>query len=202
MFSVTGKLLSQKGKDSSMNKQIVTTINNDIPLNIYYFKQPPKSYTFEMPKLRKWQEQLAKGKVLNLFAGKVKLNCNEVRVDIDLNAPADYHMDAYDFVKQWRGKPFDTVILDPPYNLRKAMEKYDGRFIHRFTRLKNALPSIMRVGGIVITYGYDTTGMGVRRGFVKEGVGMINHSGAHKDTLIVIERYLGTPELAVSDKAA
>lgn len=55
-----------------------------------YLVQPPKRYTFEQPKLKEWVEQNCSGKVLNLFAGIVKLNVNEVRVDIDKNVPAEY----------------------------------------------------------------------------------------------------------------
>lgn len=88
-----------------------------------YLKQPPKKYTFEMPQLLKWTIQNCKGKTLNLFAGKTKLNgIEEVRVDLNDDMPADYHMDALAFVllakeKEWK---FDTVIFDPPYNLRKS----------------------------------------------------------------------------------
>ncbi len=141
-----------------------------------------------MPKLKSWVEQRAEGKVLNLFAGKVLLNCNEIRVDLDPTVPADYYMDAYSFVESWRGKPFDSVILDPPYNLRKARELYDGRYIGSFTKIKNILPRIIKPGGIVISFGYDTTGMSFSRGFVKAGICLINHSGDHNDTLAVVER--------------
>lgn len=154
-----------------------------------YLAQPPKRYTFEQPKLKQWIEENCRGKVLNLFAGRVKLKVDEVRVDIDKNVPVDYCMDAFDFVNMAieRGLMFDTVVLDPPYNLRKSREKYGGRYIGSFTKIKNLLPKIINENGIVIILGYDTVGMSRSRGFEKVGICVVCHNGDHNDTLCVKE---------------
>ena len=154
--------------------------------------QPVKRYTFEQPKLKKWVESWCRGRVLNLFAGLTKLRAKEVRVDINPDMPADYHMDAYNFVTTWNNGSFDTVILDPPYNLRMAREKYNGYYIGKFTKVKNVLPSIMNEMGRVITLGYDTTGMSRKRGFRKLAIVVICHSGDHNDTLGVVEERVPT----------
>jgi len=80
-----------------------------------------RRYTFESPKIKKWVEENSNGKCLNLFAGKTKLNIDEVRNDIDDIALKDYQMDALDFVKYAikENLSFDTIILDPPYAYRK-----------------------------------------------------------------------------------
>ena len=154
-----------------------------------YLTQPPKRYTFEQPKLKQWIERNCIGKVLNLFAGNTKLNVNEVRVDIDKNALADYYMDSYEFVNMAIKKQFtfDTIVLDPPYNLRKSREKYGGRFIGSFTKIKNLLPQILNENGIVITLGYDTVGMSKSRGFEKVAICLVCHNGDHNDTLCLKE---------------
>jgi hypothetical protein len=160
-------------------------------MEMTYLCQPPKRYTFEQPQLKEWVEQQCDGYVLNLFAGKVRLEeVDELRVDIDPDTPADYHMDAYEFVmrEQERGTIYDTVLLDPPYNLRKSREKYDGRWIGAFTKIKNVLPSILAPEGRVITLGYDTVGMSKSRGFEKIAVCVVCHGGDHNDTLVVVER--------------
>ena len=162
-------------------------------MEMVYLAQPPKRYTFEQPKLRRWVESYCRGNVLNLFAGKVLLgsccgNFNEVRNDIDSTMPAPYHMDAFEFVSTWKGKPFDVVILDPPYNIRKAREKYEGRWIGRLTKIKNILPSIMSSKGRVISLGYDTVGMSKSRGFEKIAVCVVCHNGDHNDTLVLVEK--------------
>jgi len=156
-----------------------------------YLRQPPKRYTFEMPLVRRWVIMNCKGRVLNLFAGKVRLDeVAETRVDLNPEMPADYHMDAYDFVilaeeEKWK---YDTVILDPPYNLRKSREKYAGVYTSELRKIKTELPRIVNIGGYVISFGYDTTGMGKTRGFELLHICIINHSGDHNDTLAIIER--------------
>ena len=149
--------------------------------------QPPKRYTFEQPKLRKWIESFCEPPVLNLFAGKVKLSIPEYRVDIDKEMPANIHMDAYEFVCT-TSRTFKTVILDPPYNIRKAREKYDGRWIGKFTKIKNKLHRILTASAVVITLGYDTVGMSQSRGFEKIAVCVVCHNGDHNDTLALVER--------------
>lgn len=155
-------------------------------MEITYMKQPPKRYTFEQPKLKLWIENHCKGKVLNLFAGRVKLNVDEYRVDIDKNSLADYYGDAYIFVTTTEMK-FDTVILDPPYSVRKSREKYEGRLIGSFTKIKDVLPRILNENGRIITLGYSSTGMNSSRGFKKIALCVICHSGDHDDTLCIVE---------------
>jgi hypothetical protein len=152
-----------------------------------YLAQPPKRYTFEQPKLKEWTESWCIGKTLNLFAGRVLLNIDEVRVDIDPEMPVDYHMDSYEFVESWDKELFNTVILDPPYNQRKAREKYGDRYIGLFTKTKNILPRIIAPQGRVITLGYDTVGMSQSRGFRKIAICVVCHNGDHNDTLCVVE---------------
>lgn len=166
-------------------------------MDFTYLSQPPKRYTFEQPKLKEWVEYRSKGKVLNLFAGKTKLNLDEIRVDIDKTVPADYYMDAYQFVQHAIAHKliFDTIILDPPYNLRKSREKYGSRYIGSFTKIKNILPQILKKKGIIITLGYDTVGMSKSRGFEKIGICLVCHNGDHNDTLCLVERKVSIPDL-------
>ena len=159
-------------------------------IDFTYIAQPPRRYTFEQPKLKLWVEKYCFGRTLNLFAGKVKLNILngwEIRVDVDKNMPADYYMDAYGFVKTWDKEKFNTIILDPPYNLRKAREKYQGRYIGSFTKIKEILPNIMTDNGRVIQLGYSSVGMGLKRGFIKKAICLICHNGDHNDTIGLVE---------------
>ena len=151
-----------------------------------YLKQPPKRYTFEQPKLKKWVESWCRGRVLNLFAGTTLLDVDEFRVDIDTNVPADLHTDAFEFVKTTSLK-FDTVILDPPYNVRKAREKYGGKYIGKLTKIKNELSNILASNGRVISLGYSSVGMSKSRGFNKIAICLICHSGDHNDTICLVE---------------
>lgn len=153
-----------------------------------YLTQPPKKWTFEQPKLKKWVEDNCKGKVLNLFAGKVRLNIDELRVDISEENNPDIVQEAFEFVSNTNMK-FDTIILDPPYNLRKSREKYgDGRYIGSFTKIKNELVNILNPGGIIIHLGYDSVGMAKCRGFEKIAICLVCHNGDHNDTICLIDK--------------
>ena len=152
-----------------------------------YLKTPLNKYTFSIKPIRNWVETNAKGRVLNLFAGKTKLNLNEFRVDIDETMNADTFMNAYDFVKQCQEK-FDTIILDPPYAFRKSMEMYNGHKASKFNMVKDLLSNILNDDGIIITFGYHSVSMGKKRGFEQTKVLLMSHGGAIHDTIAVIER--------------
>jgi hypothetical protein len=142
-------------------------------MRFYYMTQPPKRFTFEQPKLKKFVELNLRGKTLNLFAGKTALKANETRVDKNKAMPADYHMDALEFLKMaiQKGMRFDSVVLDPPYSMRKSREKYQGKWIGAFRKIKDLVPDILNDNGVVITLGYDSVGMSRSRGFKKIALG-------------------------------
>lgn len=152
-----------------------------------YLTQPPNKWTFRQPKLKLWTEDWCQGKVLNLFAGQVKMNCDEFRIDISDEFNPDLVMDAYDFIKTTNMK-FDTIIFDPPYNLRKSREKYDGKYIGSLTKIKNILKRVLNPNGRIIHFGYDSVGMGKGRGFEKIGICLVCHNGDHNDTICLVER--------------
>jgi len=97
------------------NEKVKTTY---IPTNL-------NKFTFISPRMKEWVENKCKGEVLNLFAGKTVLDMNEYRVDVDRKMIAHYYGDAYEYAKNCK-KRYDTVLLDPPYAYRKAMEMYNG----------------------------------------------------------------------------
>lgn len=147
-----------------------------------------RRYTFDSPKIKKWVEENSKGKCLNLFAGKNKLNLNEIRNDVDKNMKADYHKDAVDFVKEWKGKKFNTIILDPPYAYRKSMEMYNGNYSSRFKQLADEIPRILEKDGIVISFGYHSTFLGKKRGFGLNKLCIFAHGGSQHCTIGIIEQ--------------
>jgi len=91
-----------------------------------YIKCPLHRYTFSVKPIKNWVEFNCIGLTLNLFSGKTKLDITEIRNDLDIEALADYHMDALEFLRTWKGEPFGTILLDPPYAYRKSMEMYKG----------------------------------------------------------------------------
>ena len=161
---------------------------NDKEIIMEYMLQPPKKWTFEQPKLKKWIEKHCKGKVLNLFAGKTKLNVDEFRVDSNPEFSPDLVCDALDFLETTEMR-FDTIILDPPYSLRKSYEKYQGHYIGSgWTKIRRAIPNVCNENCIIISLGYNSQGMSRTLGFKKVAILLICHSGDYNDTIVTVER--------------
>lgn len=162
---------------------------NKDKIDFTYLTQPPKRFTFQQPKLKQWVESKCIGKVLNLFAGKIKLRIDEFRVDANKNMIADWYGDALDFINSTNMK-FDTVILDPPYSLRKSYEKYEGYFTgSNWTKIKRALPRILNNGARIITFGYNSQGMSKSNGCRKIEICLVCHNGDHNDTIVMLEEF-------------
>lgn len=176
-----------------------------------YMKLPPSKWIFQYGRLQNWIFEKvvevcdpAITPVLNLFAGKTLLHeLWEFRVDIvkEFKDNGGMHLthanwvgDAREFPKIYselitKGavKPFRITVLDPPYTVRKSREKYGGRTIGSFTRIKNDLNNILSDNARVITWGYSTVGMSESRGYQLTEVLLICHSGDHSDTIVTVE---------------
>lgn len=153
-----------------------------------YIKCPLHRYTFSVKPIREWVELNCEGRTLNLFAGKTKLNINEVRNDLDPEAIADHRMDALEFLRTYKRQKFDTILLDLPYAYRKSMEMYKGIRCSPFRQLKDEIPRVLNSNGKVITFGYHSNTMGQARGFIVEKIALFSHGGAIHDTIASVER--------------
>jgi hypothetical protein len=120
--------------------------------------------------------------------------------DINPNTAADYHMDAEVFLNHLasEGKKVDLAIMDPPYSPRQIAECYqeigkkvtmtDTQSATLYQRVRNALVPILSPNAIVLSFGWNTVGMGKDRGFEMEDVMLVCHGGAHNDTICIAER--------------
>lgn len=156
-----------------------------------YFKTPLSRYTFSNKRIKTWVESRVEGEVLNLFAGKTRLNCKETRVDSNPEMDAHFYCDALEYCKlafEKEHAQYGTVLLDLPYAYRKSMEMYDGNVMSPFNALKDAVVPILLDDGLVITFGYHSVSMGIKRGFTQEEILLMSHGGAIHDTIAVVER--------------
>jgi 16S rRNA G966 N2-methylase RsmD len=151
-----------------------------------YLKTPINKYTFKSTKIREWVESRCVGITLNAFAGKTKLHIKEYRIDKDKFMNAHCYIDIIDFMNFAMKKLyFTTILLDPPYSLRKSMEFYNGNKMSKFNHLKNLI-SYMKPKR-VITFGYQSVSMGVNREYKQTEICLMNHGGAIHDTIAVVE---------------
>jgi 23S rRNA G2069 N7-methylase RlmK/C1962 C5-methylase RlmI len=118
--------------------------------------------------------------------------------DLNPATAAEYHMDALDFLHMLAGRGViaDLAIFDPPYSLRQMKECYEGIGKHISQResqrfygdLRNAIMRVLAPGAYVLSFGWNSIGMGIGRKFViVEGM-LVCHGRAHNDTICVAER--------------
>jgi hypothetical protein len=127
--------------------------------------------------------------------------------DINPNTTAQYHLDAVDFVaqlkKDYPDQHFDGMLFDPPYSTRQISEHYQSVGIkasqldtsNRFyTRIYNPAMDLIKIGGYVISFGWNSNGMGKVRGFEKVEILLVAHGGQHNDTICTVKQRVSYPQ--------
>ena len=151
----------------------------------------PNTDTFKMKKLRMWILKFLMGRVLNAFGGNTRLdeyNGEIVHNDINPKVDADTYYDALFIDKYFEPKSFDTIILDPPYSIFQAVHYYDDFRCQDITRVRNAVDKLLKNGGFVISLGWNSTGMGKKRGYEKLAILLVSCGGSHNDFIVTVER--------------
>ena len=120
--------------------------------------------------------------------------------DINPATSALSHQDAEQFVLKLEatGVVADLVLFDPPYSSRQIAEHYraaglkvtqeDTQGARLFKRVRNAIDRIVRPGGIVLSFGWQSIGMGQSRGYEMFEIMLVTHGGGHNDTICIAER--------------
>ena len=134
---------------------------------------------------------------LDPFAGES--SWAEERNDLNPERPAQYHLDAVDFLKLFATQTIRGVIFDPPYSLHEVSRHYKDFGIEHWTKqdptggffhVRDEIARILKPGGIALSFGWSSGGMGKVRGFEQVEILLVNHGGARYDTICVAERKL------------
>jgi hypothetical protein len=130
-------------------------------------------------------------------------NSNMATYTNDLNPKtnAKYHEDVWLFLKRLKSMKVtaDLVLFDPPYSLRQMKEIYNGIGIDKlsmgdtqrlgsWTKERDAIADIISDQGIVLSFGWNSNGMGKGRGFEIIEIMLVSHGGAHNDTICIAEK--------------
>jgi hypothetical protein len=160
--------------------------------NLHYIEGGLYKYTFKESKVKdavKAECQEFNSEVLNLFAGKYRLDVEEFRCDLSDEFSPDYHGDTFDYLKGSLGvRMWDVMVYDPPFNERKSKEFYDGRRIGKYTKMKDAIVSCLCVGGKIIGLGHEISNFGKGRGMEIESLYVVNPFGEIRPYFISVER--------------
>jgi len=121
--------------------------------------------------------------------------------DLNPETQAMFHLDALDFLRLMKvyGVIADLILFDPPYSLGQIREVYDSVGYLEFFRSsqqswreeRNLIMDVSRRGTVVLSFGWNTMGMGKGRSFAPEEVLIVTHGGGHNDTLCFAERMIG-----------
>tara|TARA_R100000808_G_C2069475_1_gene97586 strand:+ start:136 stop:666 length:531 start_codon:yes stop_codon:yes gene_type:complete len=116
--------------------------------------------------------------------------------DLDPQYNTDYNLDALDFLKKMNNNSIDLVLFDPPYSVRQVSECYKrlGKTVNMettqsvfWTKLKKEISRITKINSKVISFGWNSGGVGVENGFEQIEILLVAHGGIHNDTICVVE---------------
>lgn len=165
--------------------------------NIEIFRKwaMPNKNTFDIKPINELiKQELTDGIWIDPFANKNKLA--NITNDLNPEYDTDYHMDALDFLKQFDDNSVDGILYDPPYSPRQVSECYkdfgynvtwDTTKASFWTNHKKEISRILKPGGKVITFGWNSGGIGDKYGFQKSKILLVSHGGWHNDTICTVE---------------
>lgn len=156
----------------------------------------PSKWTFEIPSIQRLLSRYNVGKGwIDPFCG----HCSPAEFKNDLNPEnlhAQHHMEAIDFlyVNEWDIK---GALFDPPYSLTQVSRSYediglkfksDENPTGGFPGVKSRLSELLKPGQFCISFGWNTSGLGLKNGFQIIEILIICHGSNRNDTLVTVEQ--------------
>ena len=157
----------------------------------------PNKHTFKIPSISKFLSKIVypigDKIILDPFANRKHGFATHYN---DIN-PNNYgsNLDALDFLKQFESCSVDGVLFDPPYSLRQLKECYEGigkaltghDTNHFFTEIKNEIQRVVKPNGFVVSFGWNSVGIGKGKGFEIQEIILVSHGGIKNDTICTYE---------------
>lgn len=155
----------------------------------------PNKQTFDIKPIKEFISRYnLEGVSIDPFANKNRLAL--ITNDLDPQYDCDFNLDAKDFLASFEDNSVDLVFFDPPYSPRQVSECYKslGKTVNMKTTqasfwsdMKKEIARIVRPGGIVLSFGWNSMGIGKNRGFEMVEILLVPHGGHHNDTICVAE---------------
>lgn len=155
------------------------------------------SRTFQIKPIKQFVEKYISG--AKVIADPFANECTYGTITNDLNPEynTNYHMDALDFLKMISTESVDIVLYDPPYSSRQVSECYKGfgMTVTQETtqaswraRHLDEIARILKPNGICLCFGWNSNGVGKKRGFEMIEICLVAHGGSKNDTICTAER--------------
>ena len=121
--------------------------------------------------------------------------------DLNPEIKATSNKDALIFLEELDSEIADIILFDPPYSFTQASKKYK-EFVAEtlkdvtrhpvnrgyWARVKNECARILKTEGIIICFGWTSTGLGKQRNMEMQEILMIYHGGTINDTICTVEK--------------
>lgn len=129
----------------------------------------PNKRTFQIPPIKKLIEEEIGSVYLDPF-------------------PFEYSKDATDYLRDNKPQPFG--VFDPPYSPRQLKECYKGKGEYdtkasTWSKWKDLMAE--KVNKKCISFGWNSGGLGISRGFRITRILLVAHGGMHNDTICTVE---------------
>jgi hypothetical protein len=160
----------------------------------------PNKDTFSVPPIKKFVEKYLKKSKVSVDSFSRNKNWCSYTNDINPNTTSQYHLDAEEFHKKLQadGVKVDLWIFDAPYSPRQMKECYnsfgrkmqmkDGQTARLKKIWKESVYPLLTDNAIVLSFGWNTVGMGKKMGFEIVEILLVCHGGDHNDTVCLAER--------------
>ena len=160
----------------------------------------PNSDTFSVPPIRDFVRSYLANSLISVDPFARNNRWATHTNDLNPATEADHHMDAEAFLKMLAAQSVkaDLVIFDPPYSPRQISECYKSIGLEvgmketqsalLYQRVRDAIVPVTTDYAIVLSFGWNTVGMGKRHGYEQIEIMLCCHGGAHNDTICLAER--------------
>lgn len=155
----------------------------------------PNKNTFSIKPIKEMiTREITEGIWIDPFANSNRLAT--ITNDLNPEYDTDYHLDANEFLKQFEDESVDGVLYDPPYSPRQVSECYKSFGIEVtsettrsdwWTKHKKEISRIVKPKGKVISFGWNSGGIGKTNGFEITYILLVPHGGKHNDTICTVE---------------
>ena len=152
----------------------------------------PSIWTFSVKPIAELvEDEKTEGVWIDPFAGHH--SPAEITNDIEEDRPTTHHMDGLEFLKMLPDSLADGAFFDPPYSTEQALRRYTpkqggtaGRAEY-WAKCKDEIARVIKPGGKAISFGWDSTGVGKKRGFAIQRILLVCHGACHNDTIVTVD---------------
>ena len=123
-----------------------------------------------------------------------KILNDELQNDFFDPFPYPFETDALKLLKNQKRNSIKNIVFDPPYSQRQLKEMYHNiGFSYDmnnsyWAKCKDEIKRITQIHSKVISFGWNSNGIGKKRGFMIKKIWLIAHGSSHNDTIITLEK--------------